>query len=336
MMFYENTQNPRESALPEQQIMWGIAVSDLANGLNSDYQIPNQVGKLAELLSRRQFGMELQFEGHDMVVVPDSDQLAFLGVHQPIQGIDLADARVQAASFNRICQAMQLAHENHADYIVLHLQTRDVWTNMVARRKRIAQCRHWFAKCVEVYKREHYHFWLLAENLEYPKYPATYREIRDMVEDIRVLRALLDVKVGFALDVAHLWHSGFLIAENLSKHAVTRDSDEWAEHKVAFGDYLQQTLQSVRDVLELVHMTGGKNHETHLLPGAVIGSHTFDLERAYGPDEIDIPRVVEVLYRAAAQRDRPLFVVNEAIGYPYEHMIANCSQLAAHGKKPDA
>jgi hypothetical protein len=123
-----------------------------------------------------------------------------------------------------------------------------------------------------------------------------------------------------------------LIAENLSKQAVARDSDAWTDRTIDFGTYLHQTLEAARDTLELVHMTSGKGHETHLLPGAAIGSHTFDLDRAYAPDELDGQRVIAVLAHAATQRERPLFLVNEAIGYPYEQMIANCEYLARMGK----
>jgi sugar phosphate isomerase/epimerase len=333
MTEYMSAQPPHAPASPDRRVIWGIAVSDMANDLNPAYPIPDRLGALAGLLRERHAGMELQFEGHAMAVVPEAAQLAFLGIHQPTQGIDLADERIQWASFNKILQAMRLAHENHAAYMAFHLKTRDVWTDLAARRQRIEQSKRWFSKCLDMYKRRQYRFWLLAENLEYPKYPATYREILELAEDIRLLRALAGVNVGFALDVAHLWRSGFLIAENHWNHAVARDSDAWAERQIEFGAYLEQTLHAVRDVLELVHITGAKGHETHLLPGATIGSQTFEIARAYAADEIDIPRVVEVLYRAAAQRDRPLFVVNEAIGYPYERMIANCAQLACMGEK---
>ena len=294
----------------------GIAASNLGNDRNPGFPLPQALDRLAALLAPR-LGLELRLEGDalDEVAAPRV-RPAFLGLHQPLRGIDWLDPSRQEASFDRLAAYLRAAHRLGADYVVLHLQTRDEW-DALGRRAELAQAALTrLERLAGVHRARGYRFPLLVENLEFPKYPATRAEVAEVVAH---LRARADRPLGLALDVGHLWHSGLLIRENLPRGTVDAWADEWARDAVPFPAYLAATVAAAGGELRVVHLTGCRGHETHRLPDATA--------RAAGPEELDVPGAVAVL-AAAVWPAAPPALVNEAMWYPYEAMIESCAAVA--------
>ena len=303
----------------------GIAVSDVANDINQTFTFPEEFAQLATLTKKFQLGVEIQYEG-DMhtLSIPSFDKPLFLGIHQPINGMDNLSDATRDETFQRLKQTMRLAEDVDADYSVFHLQTYDYWDRIDKRGEYISQTNMNLRQLLTEYQEQGYTSPFLVENLEYPKYPSTTYEIEKVLE---IGSEYPSVPFGIALDVSHLWRSGFLLRENRHHPNVGITVDNYAKGEIPFDTYLQSTLSMLSDSLRLVHLTGCQGSETHLLPGIVPGTTSVVFDRAYNTDELDIAQTARTLKSAVLSRSAPLFVVSEAHGYMYETMIGNCQDI---------
>ncbi len=334
----ENYQFYTPEQLNPRHIVMGIAASNVANEINPTFPLPQKLDSLTQFLGNKHIGLELQLENKDRWDIPHPPKSAFLGVHQPTQNIDFRDPETMTHSLGVLQNIMEMTQTIDADYMVLHLETRDKWDNLEKRGEHIEEGKKWFQQVAQIHEDKGYSFKLLAEGLEYPKFPATKNEILDMASFIRELREEEGMKhVGFALDVAHLWRSGSLIESNMEKEGVQVTADEWSRGEVAFSDYLTSTLGEVEDVLELIHITSARNNNghvnTHLLPGAMVkNEEVILLSRDYSANELDVASAMKIITNFAAKRTAPLPIINEAHGHSYEEMATNCEELQKVGE----
>lgn len=330
-LFGKETAPPSEMIIPR-RVPMGIAASNLGNEYSQEHPLPQETMSLVRMLNRRNLGLELQMEGEGLekanrqVFIPTEQRPRFLGVHQPTTDVDFLEPEKVYASLQKSFQAMEMADRLNANYFVVHLQTKDRWESLESRPAQIEMSLSWFAELITAYMERDYHFPILVENLEYPKYPATRREIMEVVYMLRPYVAH-KLPLGIAFDVGHLWHSGFLIRENLHNPYVAAVADSWARKETPFEEHLALTVDLIGDDMKVVHMTGCYEHATHLLPGSIPNSPIIKIDRTYTPEALNVAEATRIIFDRGAISKNPPYVVNEAIGYHYLQMAENCEMI---------
>ncbi len=323
----DNLMKSSPEKLDPENIRFGIAVSNLANDINPALEVPKYLNELFHRLAQHQLGAELQFEGNLREILSSLPEIKIrpfsLGVHAPTK-INLLDVVQQEESFNKILLALELADKLKAGYFVYHLQTHDYW-NLDKRSDYIRESIKFLNRILHHYRQRNYRTEIYVENLEFPKYPAIRAEISQVCS---LIHSHPDIPMGIALDIGHLWHSGYLIHENLARPHMapylSEIRDEWSqsERENDYSAYLSRTIRAIGNDLRLFHLTGCKGNKTHLLP---------DLqEERNGPPSLSISKALEVVYRAGAKLKKPPEIINESIGYSYETVIKNCHTMFKH------
>ncbi len=298
-----------------ESIAIGFAPSNLSNYLNPGLELPDEFATLSNLAASNQMGMELELEGE-----LDSDfeipltKSAFLGVHQPISGIDAIDQQRRSHSVEQIQKTMALASILNADYFTNHIQTVDYWSQESLRRAQIEASFEVFDELWAHHSRSGYMFPMLIENLEYPKYPATLTEILEVVD---YLHRKVPIPSGIVIDIGHLWRSRSLI--KLSEYQPQLSDDP-------FIDYLESTLSEVGEHIRVFHLTGCFDQKTHLMPD-LNGSLKATNAEAYLQNDYDFRAIGALVYKFASMQPEPPFMVNEAIGYPYSEVIKSNHEI---------
>lgn len=313
-------------------VVFGIAASNSSNKHNPDLLIPQNISNLTDFLIQQQLGVEIEFEGVKREDIPQFTKPRFLGVHQPLHDVDTADPRLREESFQTIFDAMQITHDIGAEYFTIHPQTRDYWGDLPRREWRIEKSMEDVDTIVNEYQRNGYEFTIFIENLEYPKFPATAEEIDAIATYIEHRSDVSNLKL--AVDIGHLWHSGYLIEENLWRHEVNSMANDWGRLRVPYKEHLDTTLKNVQDKVGLIHLTGCSDHRTHDLPGTIQSNPSTAIpDREYSANELDIRDSLEVVYDVASGMNRELYVVNEAMGYEYKQIAQNCQSLIEMSEK---
>lgn len=186
------------------------------------------------------------------------------GVHMPIINIDVLsdDEFWKKQSIANIKASMDYAHYVQAHYVVFHLTQKDKWQNVYDRRKIWEnESLKIYQHFADYYRKKGFKFVPLVENLEYPKFPSTPLEMKEIFNVCKEL--LPETKVCF--DVSHLWRSRGLIFET-----VKNNQGEFANilNSKYFIDVMDETLEyfSGEDIY-LWHFGGCYGTETHLMPG---------------------------------------------------------------------
>jgi hypothetical protein len=295
----------------------GIAPSDLANELNPSFALPQNMDRLAQVMAGEGQGFELELEENlEIASLPElSVRPAFVGVHQPTTNIDVLsdDPIMRTESLTKIEKAMILADHVDAEYFTIHLETVDRnWADEEARGKKATLSREVFDELVELHKQRAFTFPMLIENLEYPKYPATPQEIKEVVDYL----ADVSIPTGIVMDVGHLWRSRSLMKEAGLK---VPDGD------LPYTDFLRQTLDSIGEHIRVFHVTGCGGHETHLLPDlsgmpqpSAIGKKEMLSDNTY-----NFRAIGATVLKFAADQPVPPRIINEAFGHPYRDVLQN-------------
>ncbi|GEM_PF-2640875 len=314
---YGDSQAEREPT----DIKLGLAVSNLANHLNPGFEIPSNLTSMVALAAYNQMGVELELEGDlDFSAVSTRFRLhrpPFIGVHQPVKAIDALseDMHLRSYSSDRIRQAMIMAERLRADYFTVHLQTVDRdWADLQARQAQIKASWEVFDEQISFYNRTDLSIPILVENLEYPKYPATPEEIGEVVSHLLASDLL---STGVVLDIGHLWRSRDLMTEA----GLINSGDN-----LSYEDYLQSTIDSYGGQVKVVHYTGCRGFQTHLLPELNLPPEQpiNDPDLLIHPNnEYNFRQIGDLLFRFASQQTLPPYLVNEAFGNPYTAVIQN-------------
>jgi len=139
------------------------------------------------------------------------------GMHQSIRDMDiLSEDKKKMETIESTHQAMLCAQRLSADYFVFHLaQSRDYWD--WSRSEQMAVAIKAFRGFADFYKESGFTFIPLLENLEFPKFPATYEEMTGIFTICREF--LPNLKLCF--DIPHLWHSRLLLLETVTDSGIS-------------------------------------------------------------------------------------------------------------------
>lgn len=301
------------------KLLLGVAPSNIANPINPGFEQPEHFKELASMIHINGMGCELEFE--QGVQPSDFDILEqrplYLGVHQPINGIDVLDSNRRRSSLTAIKNMMDVAGKVEADYFTVHLQTVDRgWADEKARAEYAIESLEAFNDLVDYHKERSYNFPIYVENLEYPKYPATPREIGDLAI---YLSGISFAPTGMVFDVSHLWRSRSLIYEATGGKLLGEGNN--------FQEYLQATLDEHKEIIKVLHITGCDGQRTHELP--CLGDDVMPSSPNIALNSYHFPSILRTLLGHIATRESVIPITNEAFGLPYTTVINNNLQIIA-------
>jgi hypothetical protein len=205
--------------------------------------------------------------------------------------------------------------ELKADYLCYHMQTSDYWDRIDKREDLIKESYDEAYQLMVFAGQKGFSGKFLIENLEYPKYPSTLGEMLAVREFLSIFP-----KSGILFDVAHQWHSQYLIREHQKDFVIRHPADIYLKTNGAYRAYLGATLKSLTP--DAVHITGGNESgiKTHQMPEII-----SEMEQS-SETVLDTGYAVRQIASAAASASKKMYMVNEAIGYPYDDMVkANIS-----------
>ena len=316
----ESHHNPE--LLPQSPLSFGIAASNLANAINPRYTIPRNISGLIELLQPSNLGVEIQPELPLDGPVPqvELDILPFMGLHMPIRSINFADPAMAKKSYEVCEQTFEMASQLDADYVVAHITTSAGvhWDNLTERTEAVKRSKDSFFDVVSRAREAGYKGHLYFENLEYPLYPGPLDEIVELLPWLEDVAAETGLETGMTLDLAHEWHSYNLIKENIWRRELSSYSrDRFVKDDDFFNKCLVKTLGAVGSQLKALHVTGVRNHQTHLLP--VINTGPTESDR----ETMDLGQCLKEARQTVKDQAGIMPVINEAHDYPYEVMAAS-------------
>ena len=260
-----------------------------------------------------------------------------LGIHAPNIMIDVLDDSYgqfkKDQSLASICQAMEYANTIGADYFVYHLVQRDLWVDPQIRRDvLIPESLRVYAWLSEYYRVHNFHFVPCIEVLEYPKFPATPFEIKQI---LRACKMILP-QTMLAFDVSHLWRGRSLICET------QRSGFENVRMKT-FIQVLCDSLNSLeRGDVYLFHLGGCWGMRTHEIPGIQPEENPYETTyRLDCPDylydeffEMNISRALDCIIDFCWVHDQPLRLILEIFDKEYPAVIKALQEVnwAVHNK----
>ncbi len=198
-----------------------------------------------------------------------------IGVHMPITG-----------NPHDIFAAMHFAHEINADYFVIHLtpdlkrypndyelMQKNPW---YFREKFIEHWMKEFQNIARFYNENNFNFVPCIENLEFPKFPCTPKEVEVAFYECKKYLPNLQI----LCDIAHFWRSQSLIQEFFWKHA-QGDSSKLPHYPVYMANELEKIQEPFHDFFDhaiydhnalkfnihVFHLAGCDGYHTHLIPG---------------------------------------------------------------------
>ncbi len=126
-------------------------------------------------------------------------------------------------------------------------------------------------KTIEYFAEKNTKAYILIENLEYPKYPATPQELAWWFNRVKEYDPSGRLKFGVVIDVAHLWRTRGEIIKTINEK---RGVPAWvAEEKgiifQPYHDLLNYALKTKLNGIPVItfHFSGSYGYETHLIPG---------------------------------------------------------------------
>jgi hypothetical protein len=225
-------------------------------------------------------------------------------------------------SRQKIKQVILDGIELKADYLCYHMQTTDYWDRIDKREDLIKESYDEAYHLMVFAGQKGFSGKFLIENLEYPKYPSTLGEMLAVREFLSIFP-----NSGILFDVAHQWHSCYLIREHQKDFVIQYPADIYLKSDGAYPAYLGATLKSLRP--DAIHITGGSEsgNKTHQMP-------EIEQVRENGSETVlDTGNAIRQIASAAASASKKMYMVNEAIGYPYEEMVkanVSLSELTRH------
>jgi hypothetical protein len=213
-----------------------------------------------------------------------------------------------------------MASQLEADYVVAHITTVAGvhWENLAKRSEAVKRSKDSFLDVASRAREAGYKGRLFFENLEYPLYPGPLDEIVETLPWLEDVAMETGLETGFTLDLAHEWHSYNLIKENLWRRELkTYSRDRFVKDDAFFNKCLVKTLGAIGSQLKALHITGVRDHQTHLLPTITTDPRESDRQT------MDLGQCLKNIQLAVKDRAGPIPVINEAHDYPYEVMAAS-------------
>ncbi|MDQ7826641.1 MAG: hypothetical protein RDV48_27810 [Candidatus Eremiobacteraeota bacterium] len=255
-----------------------------------------------------------------------------LGIHSPNIMIDVLDDSYghfkKNQSLESICRAMEYAQTVGADYFVYHLVQRDLWVDPSMRRNMlIPESLRVYAWLSEYYRRRKFTFVPCIEVLEYPKYPATPFEVRQILKSCQLILP----QTRLAFDISHLWRSRSLICET------QRSGFENVRFKV-FYHVLKDALDPLGpDDIYVFHLGGCWGIRTHEVPGILPDDDPFDsLYRLDCPDylydeyfEMNVSRALDAVVDFCFVHSVPIRLILEIFNKEYPVVLRALEEVSA-------
>jgi len=275
-----------------------------------------------------------------------------VGVHQTIKGFDVLHPMQKDLTVHMAKKGLDFANSIAADYFVVHLCQVDHWD--WDRKEQVKNALRAYKDISDHYVHNDYKFVVCIENLEYPKFPATAHEIKDIYYECKNIAPSVPLKI--ALDLSHLSRSRSLILENSHKKDIP-DYD-CSAIKAVFTDYLEYTLNHVLsakggmngDEIFLYHIGGCWKERTHEVPGLSpevefkeLGlDKNLEMMHDYGllehvlrnlmkldapaheyeiMDEMNVKTVFDLILKHTIINNRPLNMILEIYNRPYEEVL---------------
>ncbi len=138
----------------------------------------------------------------------------FISVHAPTRYVDLSsnDPGMLERSKQKTIDSMNLANEINASVFVIHPVHYEGWVEPKERNDKRNTFIQTFQDQILPHYLDNFHNYTLAiENIEYSKYPATLEETAELHATLSAIH-----EVGIVLDIAHIWNSRRMLAENPS------------------------------------------------------------------------------------------------------------------------
>jgi hypothetical protein len=167
------------------------------------------------LISIPSNAIEIQREGNswdNKTLKKVTNNYDFISVHAPTRYVDISsnDKGMLDRSRQKTLKAMQLAHEINANIFVVHPVHYEGWMEPKERNERRTTFIQTFQDHLVPYYLDNFHNYKIAiENIEYSKYPATLEETAELHATLSGTHP-----VGIVLDIAHIWNSRRMLAEN--------------------------------------------------------------------------------------------------------------------------
>jgi len=259
------------------------------------------------------------------------------GVHAPTKGRDIAssDEPHRRWSLEETERSMDLAHELDAKYFVHHLTPQDDFQD---RNRQLERGFKSLDELTEYYKNKGYGFKILPEILEHPKSPANKTESVKIIEKAKIIfnKYKMEEKLGFCLDIAHLWH-------NLKSLLPDRTPFDFEEE---LNDYISEI--SKHTSIDVVHLAGAyveegdKNqvHVTHAYPGLMMGEHYSQTSRcridekpsSFNGEWMNADTVLRSIKSIKSIQGKDPIITIEAHDPNIENQLAACRKISQQYK----
>lgn len=247
-----------------------------------------------------------------------------IGVHQPVQGRHILSSNYfeKYRAIAETQQAMSFAHYCHADYFVFHLAMTDRWG--WDRRDQVNKALKILGGFHTYYHARDFEFVPCIELLEYPKFPATGGEAREIMNRSREIWP----EVQFAFDIGHLWGSR---QRMIAAH-------EWEFKRkapVSFVDALEYALDQLWQDTYVFQLGGCWESETHAVPGLHPQENPFHmpikLRESPGiyseSGEMDLNRTLDLVLNYSVRRGRPLYLMLEVFDRDIDQVLEAARQI---------
>lgn len=260
-----------------------------------------------------------------------------LGIHSPNIMVDVLDDSYghfkKRQSLSSICQAMEFANAVGADYFVYHMIQRDIWVDQDTRRDvLIPESLRVYAWLAEYYRRKKFSFIPCIEVLEFPKYPATPFEIKQLLKTCKLILP----QTMLAFDLSHLWRGRSLICET-QKNGFENVKDK------PFAAVLKDAFNTLGpgDVY-LFHLGGCWGIRTHEVPGIHPEENPYEATfRLDCPDylydeyyEMNISRALDAVIDFCWIHSQPVRIILEIFDKEYPIVLRAIQEVnwALHNK----
>ncbi len=223
--------------------MIGYAICDLDDiHKNLEHSVRNLKTKIIEIQKESN-----QWSEEEIITL--ARKYSFISVHAPTNNVDLSslNEEVRKRSIQKTIKSMDLANKINADVLVIHpihyeefIQPED---RMWKREQFMDSYEH---HLVPHYVDNGHKYALGIENVEYSKYPATLEELAELHASTSAIH-----KTGMVIDIAHIWNSRRILAENEYLKDVILGYPRMPE--ILF-EYVREFIKNNKDKILMYHV----------------------------------------------------------------------------------
>ena len=177
-------------------------------------------------------------------------KVGFISVHSAAKGIDISseDVRTMDYSLRRTLRSMDIAKELGADILVMH-PVNDMYLDPVQRLRAKDRFRDMFSGTITNYHKDNGHeYTICLENIEYPKYPATFEEAEGLLEDVAK-----NGMVKLAIDIPHVWNIRRILREDPERYRPLTNGFPDDER---LDGHIRRFIERRRENIGIYHIAG--------------------------------------------------------------------------------